>query len=231
MNYALLLAGGSGSRTGDQTPKQFLRAGGMMMLTKAISPLIRSESVDLIWIVSSKEHEEEILTDIRDNGLDTEKIKGFAEPGITRQHSILNGLTAIKDNSDIISEGDTVLIHDAARPFLTESLLEDIYRALTDQDGIMPYLPMKDTVYLADNDRIEGRLIRSKVVAGQSPELFRFNRYLEANLALTQDELLSISGAAEPALMAGMNIGLTPGLEANFKITTADDLKKFLLMS
>ena len=87
---------------------------------------------------------------------------------------------------------------------------------------------MKDTVYLCeDGNSVSGLLDRSKIYAGQSPEVFVFSKYLEANENLSPDIIFSINGSSEPAVLAGMDIAVIRGDEDNFKITTENDLKRF----
>ena len=132
-----------------------------------------------------------------------------------------------KSNNQI-TDKDTVLIHDAARPLLTGELLEKCYKALSGHDGVMPVLPMKDTVYLSeDGNGVSELLDRKKVFAGQAPELFRFKKYYDANMNLMPDKILNINGASEPAIMAGMDIVMIPGDERNFKVTTDTDMERF----
>ena len=244
MNYALLLSGGIGSRTGADMPKQYIRAGSYMMTTYAVKSLVLSKNIDAVYIVAETDRRDEILSDIGSAGLDLSKIKGVAHPGKNRQLSIFNGMEQIlvenksKEDRNISDETkvgagndeskDTILIHDAARPFLTEELLENMYRALEDHDGVMPYLPMKDTVYESYDGRKISRLLdRKRIYAGQAPELFRLKAYYKANMALMPDKIYGINGASEPAVLAGMDIVMIPGDEKNFKVTTAEDLKKF----
>ena len=122
----------------------------------------------------------------------------------------------------------TVFIHDAARPMLTEDLIDACFRALPGHDGVMPVLPMKDTVYYSEDGKgITQLLQREKIFAGQAPELFLFHKYLEATKALLPDRIMEIKGSGEPAIMHGMDIVMIPGDEGNFKITTAADLTRF----
>lgn len=95
-------------------------------------------------------------------------------------------------------------------------------------DGAMPVLPMKDTVYLSeDGVSVSELLNRSRLFAGQAPELFDLEKYYTANMALLPDRILSINGSTEPAVMAGMDIAMVAGDEGNYKITTAADLERF----
>ena len=79
-----------------------------------------------------------------------------------------------------------------------------------------------------DGKQVSSLLERKQVFAGQAPESFRYGKYLEANEALLPDKILNINGSTEPAILAGMQIKMIPGDECNYKITTENDLKKFM---
>ena len=234
MNHAIFLAGGTGTRTESDVPKQYVRAGGYMMATYAIKPLLECKHIDDVYVVAGDDWTKEIVADAEKVGLNVKKIKGFAMPGVNRQASILSGMTAIlrdvskKENIEDVSDKDTVLVHDAARPFLDVKLVNDCYGAISGHDGVMPVIPMKDTVYLSENGKTVSKLLdRQKVYAGQAPELFKYKKYYEANVILLPDKIFSINGATEPAIIAGMDIAMIHGNEANFKVTTASDLDRF----
>ena len=120
-------------------------------------------------------------------------------------------------------------IHDAARPCLSDKQITDCIRALPGHDGVLPVLPMKDTVYQStDGGRtVTSLLDRSTIFAGQAPEVFNLLKYTEANERLMPDEILKINGSTEPAILAGMDIAMIPGDENNFKITSAADMARF----
>lgn len=230
MNYGIFLAGGCGSRIKSDIPKQFVKAGNKMMATYALDPLLQYAGIEAVYIVISDGWKEEFLSDIKAAGVDAGKIKGFADPGENRQLSILNGMTEIiKDVHNSVSDKDTVIIHDAARPFLNTNLIERAYKALMGHDGVMPALPMKDTVYLsAKGDSVSELLDRDKIFAGQAPELFLLKKYYDANKALLPEKIHKIKGASEPAVIHGMDIKIIPGDEVNVKVTTDSDLKRFV---
>ena len=93
----------------------------------------------------------------------------------------------------------------------------------------VPVLPLKDTVYSSeDGKRLSGLLERAKILAGQAPEAFRLGKYLVACEALSPEAILRISGSAEPALLAGMDIAALPGDEGNFKLTTNQDMERYI---
>jgi len=225
MNVALILSGGTGTRLGGDIPKQYIEAGGRPIITYCIERLSAHDGIDALWIVAEPCWQEQIKTWLGEFDA-RQKFWGFSAPGENRQLSILHGLEDIRKYAE---ETDTVLIHDAARPLLSEKQITECLSAITGYDGVLPVLPMKDTVYAsADGTRVTALLNRSEIYAGQAPELFQFGKYYEANLRLKPDEILRINGSTEPAIMAGMDIAMIPGDEGNFKITTKADLERFL---
>ena len=139
--------------------------------------------------------------------------------------SILNGLEGILSYA---SETDAVLIHDAARPCLSAKMVTECLGGLKEAEGVLPVLPMKDTVYFSrEGQTIDSLLNRNQIYAGQAPEAFHFGKYYDANVRLLPDDILKINGSTEPAIMAGMDVAMIPGDERNFKITTVQDLERF----
>lgn len=104
-------------------------------------------------------------------------------PGENRQLSIYSGLCRLKEVSDV--KDAIVLIQDAARPNTSLDTISRCFALAEDEDGAMPVLPMKDTVYASeDGVHISGLLDRKTIFAGQAPESFRLKKYLVANEAL-----------------------------------------------
>lgn len=154
-----------------------------------------------------------------------QKFRGFSLPGETRQLSIYHGLEDIRTYA---ADSDYVIIHDAARPMLTDRIITGCLDGAQGHDGAMPVLPMKDTVYYSRDGRTVCSLLdRSAIYAGQAPEVFLLGKYYEANRRLLPEKILQINGSTEPAILAGMDIAMIPGDERNFKITTKADLERF----
>ena len=227
MNVAILLSGGTGTRLGADIPKQYIRVKDRMIITYALSTLVASSHITDICIVAATDWQQDILRDCEETGVETEKIKWFALPGKTRQDSVFQGLKAIMEDRKC-SENDCVLVHDAARPLLTAARIQEYFSAIDQHDGVMPALPMKDTIYVSESGgHISKLLDREKLFAGQAPEIFRLKKYYEANEILTEEQMNRVHGSTEPAILAGMDIVMTPGDEKNFKITTQEDLERF----
>ena len=225
MTIALILSGGTGSRMGSDTPKQYLSAGGEMMITCTLRKFYCHRDIDGVQIVAAAPWHERINLDQQRIFRYQDKFKGFSVPGENRQLSILHGLRDIAEYADA---GCAVVVHDAARPLVTEETIGAGLLAMEGHDGAMPVLPMKDTVYLSkDGQKVSSLVDRREVVAGQAPEFFYLGKYLAANEALSQDEILNINGATEPAVMAGMDIRLFAGDEGNFKVTTPGDWDRY----
>lgn len=218
MNIAIVLSGGVGTRMGLSTPKQYIEVKGQPILAYTLDTLQKHLDIDRIQIVANKEWYKEIEKWVGD------KFAGFSEPGKNRQLSILN---ALNDIMGYAKDSDNVLVQDAVRPLTSSETIHSCLEGLKAHDGVMPALPMKDTVYIGENGQIESLLDRSKVIAGQAPEAFRLGSYYQANLALLPDRILEINGSAEPAILAGIDVGYISGDEDNFKITTRNDLLRF----
>lgn len=221
---ALVLSGGTGTRLGTDIPKQYIQVCGRSVISYCIEQLSDHERISSIQIVAAPQWQETVRECLEQYDRNR-KFCSFSDPGANRQLSIYNGLSDIRRYAE---DSDAVLIHDAARPLLSAQLITYCLEALGENDGVIPVLPMKDTVYFSkDGMRISLLLERSKVFAGQAPELFVLGKYYEANRKLLPDKILAINGSTEPAVMAGMDIAMIQGDEGNFKITTAEDLERF----
>lgn len=231
MVTALLLSGGTGRRMGVDTPKQYIKINDRPVISYCLECLFTHEGIDAVQIVAEEMWCATILDcmeRLQGNGHDgavSEKFRGFSAPGENRQLSIFNGLEDIRKYAE---ESDVVFIHDAARPLLSERQITDCLEAVAGHDGVIPVLPMKDTVYYSeDGVKVSSLLERARIFAGQAPEAFVLGKYYEANKKLLPERILQINGSTEPAILAGLDIAMIPGDEGNFKITTKADLERF----
>lgn len=243
MVIALILSGGRGKRMGTDIPKQYIKVNDRPVISWCMECLAAHPKIDAIQIVAEEMWRDTITECIKrmDETSDCEeftdtfknifkdKFKGFSSPGENRQLSILSGLEDIRSYA---AESDYVLVHDAARPLLSAQMVTDCINAVTGHDGVIPVLPMKDTVYFSENGKtITSLLNRSQIYAGQAPELFVLGKYYEANKRMPMEEIMKINGSTEPAVIAGMDMAVIPGDEGNFKITTKADLERFEKMT
>lgn len=224
MNIALILSGGIGTRVGTDVPKQYIEIGNRKIISYCIERISQHKQIDAIQIVAATEWYNDIINCLNQYDI-KDKFKGFSKPGENRQLSIFNGLSDVLTYAD---SKDTVLIHDAARPLLSENQITQCINSLKGHDGVLPVIPMKDTVYFSENGKnVKSLLDREKIFAGQAPEVFILGKYYEANKKLLPDKIKKINGSTEPAILSNLDIVMIQGDENNYKITTKADLERF----
>lgn len=226
MNIALILSGGMGTRLGADIPKQYIKVDNKMIISYCMQTIVEHPLIDGVWIVADKLWQDLLRKEFLENGIAMEKFCGFSNPGNSRQESILNGLADIRKQ---VREEAYVLIHDAARPLLSDRLISDCLKKVVGHDGLMPVIPVNDTMYLTDmtGKKIECLVDRERLVAGQAPEVFSLEKYYRVNADMTREELSKVHGSTEPAYEAGFDMVLISGEEINFKVTTPSDLDRF----
>lgn len=223
MNTAIILAGGVGSRMGVDRPKQFLMVREKPIISYCFDIFQKHSDIDKIVVVVSEEWQGFVEEYAQKFGVT--KLCGYAPAGKTRQHSIYNGLKCIEQNAP---DTDIVIVHDAARPLVSDQIISDCIKGATEFDGAMPVISVKDTVYQSKDGKKIGQLLkRSELFAGQAPESFKFRKYLDIHNEVSDEEIASTAGSSEIAYRHGMEISMVKGSERNLKITTIEDLETF----
>ena len=223
MNTAIILAGGVGSRMGVDRPKQFLMVREKPIISYCFDIFQKHSEIDKIVVVVSEEWQGFVEEYAQKFGVT--KLCGYAPAGKTRQHSIYNGLKCIEQNAP---DTDIVIVHDAARPLVSDQIISDCIKGATEFDGAMPVISVKDTVYQSKDGKKIGQLLkRSELFAGQAPESFKFRKYLDIHNEVSDEEIASTAGSSEIAYRHGMEISMVKGSERNLKITTIEDLETF----
>ena len=223
MNTAIILAGGVGSRMGVDRPKQYLVVNNKPIIIYCLEIFQNHPQIDNIVIVVSDEWKDYVQENVKHYNIT--KVCGYAPAGKTRQHSIFNGLICTEENSP---NTDVCIIHDAARPLVSDKIISDCITGAVEDDGAMPVIPVKDTIYMSkDGKSIDSLLKRSELFAGQAPESFDFKKYLDIHKSVSDEEIANTAGSSEIAYRHDMKIRLVEGSERNFKITTIEDLETF----
>ena len=136
--------------------------------------------------------------------------------GATRADSVRNGLAA--------ATGELVAIHDAARPFVSESVITAALTAAAETGAAAPAVPVKDTVKVADpSGRVLDTPNRATLYAVQTPQCFRRALYTQALAAVTGEKARLVTDDCSLFELAGLPVRLTEGDYANYKITTKED--------
>lgn len=213
--YAIVPAAGSGSRLGAQLPKQYLPLDGRPMIFHTLYTLCRYPALERVFVVLSPEDEHWHRYDWEAMG---PKLETVYRGGATRAESVLAGLMAAEM---ALADDDWVLVHDAARPCLTEVLLDRLVNELRDDPvgGILA-VPVADTLKVADADiRIAATTPREGLWQAQTPQMFRagvLRAALDAAIAVTDE-----AGAVEAL---GLKPKLVRGDATNLKVTYPTDI-------
>lgn len=214
MNVAIIVSGGVGKRFGGEIPKQYTKIDGKPVISYVMDTLLSCNRIDLL-VVAARPQWYEMLESL----VPQSKLL-LTEAGNSRQETIWNGLKAAEKYSDV----EYVLVQDAVRPVTSLELIERCFDSIAGYDGVMPVLPMKDTIYEIDESQtVSGFLDRSRIFAGQAPELFDYKKYYEVNKAQSKKGFENIYGSSEVAGKNGMKIRTIPGEERNIKLTTTKD--------
>ncbi|QDG77767.1 bifunctional 2-C-methyl-D-erythritol 4-phosphate cytidylyltransferase/2-C-methyl-D-erythritol 2,4-cyclodiphosphate synthase [Labrenzia sp. PHM005] len=222
---ALVVAAGRGSRMaqdGSATPKQYRTIAGAPILSHTLNALGNHPGISRILTVIHADDAEAYRDATSQLEIGTaEKLFPPVIGGKTRQQSVFNGLTALEPH-----EFSHVLIHDAARPFLTGDVLNRIIKALhSGNQGVLAAVPVVDTLkrQTSGQDQLE-TVDRSNLFAAQTPQAFQLSRILAAHRAAAGADRFDFTDDTSLAEWHGMVITLSDGDPANFKITTPADM-------
>lgn len=211
----VIVAAGSGSRFGDPIPKQYHMLGGKSLLAHCIDCFARHTASALIQVVYNPEHQDwydATAKQISDEGLLPAPVAG----GATRQQSVLNGLRALEPQKP-----DIVLIHDAARPGISDDVIERVIAAIESHSGAIPTLPVADTIKQSGADNVISRTIpRESLHRAQTPQGFDFNTILAAHVKFEGQEFTDDAALLETL---GLDVLCVEGTANNDKITRRDD--------
>lgn len=213
-NAALIVAAGRGMRAGGGVPKQFRPLGGKPVLVRSISAFLTHPGIAHVMVVLHPDDRARFEADIRP------ALPGpvaVCDGGASRAQSVQLGLEALAGDAP-----DLVLIHDAARPLISEALIGDVLAATARTGAAAPALAVSDTLWRNRNGHVGDSIPRDGLCRAQTPQGFRFQVILAAHRAH--------GGAAtddvEVAHAAGQTISIVAGEDRNMKITEAADFAR-----
>lgn len=218
--FALIPAAGSGSRMGNKLPKQYLPLADRPVIYHAVRTLCLSSEITSVFVVLAPRDSEWLKYDWSEF---SSKLVVFNCGGETRAMSILNGLKAASEVSSIGNDDDWVLVHDAARPCLSEELLKKLLNELADDAvGGLLAAPLSDTLKRGGtNNRVKQTESRKNLWQAQTPQMFRYKLLVDA---LCKPDSITMTDDASAVEALGFHPKLVLGDVRNLKITYPQDL-------
>ncbi len=216
--FAIIPAGGKGTRLGTSTPKQYLKVLGKEIIAYTLQVFQDCELIDEIVIAAEERYFQTLETLVGKFNLT--KVKNIVKGGATRQDSVYNALISLEaDDTDIVA------VHDAARPLLSREILRRAVEKARKVKSVVVAVKMRDTV-LEGEEKVENYLERERIYAVQTPQVFEYSLLKKAMDKAREENFI---GTDESSLVyrASNEVFICEGSSENFKITTETDLKLF----
>jgi len=225
MNFAVILAGGVGTRMGSDIPKQYICVEGKPVLVYTLERFQACPDIDKIVIVADEAWRADIQNWAKQYNI--EKFLDFATPGATRQDSVYSGLSCCIRYAQ--SSTDIVAVHDSARALISVELISKLVQGVEGYDGCIPVMPLKDAVFYSAGGQIIEKLVnRNELFCTQAPECFYLQPYWELNNATPASVRSTALADHELAFQNGWRIHCCPSEENNFKLTTPGDIDRMI---
>lgn len=223
MNIALILAGGQGLRMGEKKPKQFIDLFGKPIIIHTLEAFENHPEINFIAVVCLQEWQDELALLIKNNNL--KKIRWIIDAGENRRQSSYNGLKAIQNDCNL---DDIVLIHDAARPFVSKRIITENIQNAIKYGACDTVIPTQDTIVKSfDGKMLDYIPVRSELYIVQTPQSFTLKNIIHAhenyiiNKVAEQTEVTDDCGLL---LFADLPVSMVIGDKFNLKITSNEDL-------
>ena len=234
-NIAVILAGGIGARVGGGIPKQLLPlSDGHSVLEHAVNAFEQSPYIDEVCIVMHPDyimHAEQMLL-----ANAWQKVRHIIPGGKERWESSVNAIRLLGERREAIGNEVDLLLHDAARPFVSQEIIARVCEALEEHEAVTVAIPSTDTVYEMVNGQVARIPQRSTIMRAQTPQAFRLELIAEAYAKALGVDSLSTEACAEAHLPATDDCGIVHehmpqvpihivlGEEQNKKITFKEDI-------
>jgi 2-C-methyl-D-erythritol 4-phosphate cytidylyltransferase len=211
--WALLAAAGSGERLGAERPKAFAKLGDLPLLAESLGRLEASDWIDAIVISAPPGWVEPAVLVAEEIGAG--KVSACVEGGDSRTASVRAAAGEMPDDAVV------ALVHDAARPLVSDEVIARVLSSLSDGwDGVVPTVPVADTLKRVSGEQVVGTVDRSDLVAAQTPQAFLAPVLREALAAGTD-----ATDCAALVEARGGRVTAVPGDVRLFKVTTQADLE------
>lgn len=223
MNIALLIAGGSGNRMGQDIPKQFMHVDGCPIIIHTMKCFQRHPDIDGIAVVCLKGWE--TVLQAYANQFNIDKLKWIFPGGNSGMESIHNGIYGLKANG--CKDDDLVLIHDSVRPLLSQDIISSNIAICKAYGYAITGIQCREAILESEDGFTSSESIpRDKLIRTQTPQTFRLGNILAVHEKAKEKGIKdSVASCTLIAEVGGMEMHIVPGSEKNIKITTVEDLE------
>jgi len=223
MNIALLIAGGSGNRMGQDIPKQFMHVDGCPIVIHTMRCFQTHPDVDAIAVVCLKGWE--TVLQAYANQFCIDKLKWIFSGGNTGMESIHNGVYGLKEVG--CNDDDLVLIHDSVRPLLGQDIISSNIAICKAYGYAVTGIQCREAILESEDGFTTDKSIpRDKLIRTQTPQTFRLGNIIKVHeMAKVKGIIDSVASCTLIAEIGGIEMHIVPGSEKNIKITTVEDLE------
>ena len=225
MTYAIIIAGGSGARMGQDIPKQFINVYDKPVLIYTLERFQKHPMIDAIEVVCIDGWHDVVWAYAKQFNIN--KLKWIVPGGKTGQESIRNGVYYLEDTA---SQEDIIVIHDGIRPLVDEMVLTDVIIKAQKYGNAVTSLPYNEQIFVVDDDVSTTKFIpRETLRRVSTPQAYRFD-LLDAKYHEAYEKEIGIYGSHYTNTMMvelGERLYFAAGSDKNIKLTTKDDLELF----
>lgn len=225
MNIAIIIAGGSGSRMGQDIPKQFINVYDKPVLIYTLESFQRHPLIDAVEVVCIDGWHDVVWAYAKQFCID--KLKWVISGGSTGQESIRNGVFNLEGKAD---PDDTIIIHDGIRPLIDPSVLTDVIEKASIYGNAVTSMPYNEQIFIIDDDISTTKFIpRETLRRVATPQAYQFN-LLDEKYHEAFEKQIGIYGSHYTNTMMvelGVRLYFAKGSDKNIKLTTKDDLELF----
>lgn len=223
MNIALIIAGGSGNRMGQDIPKQFINVYDKPIIVYTMEAFQNHPNIDAIEVVCLEGWHEILRAYSRQFGIT--KLENIVNGGLNGQDSIRNGLQDIAQRHQ---GDDIVLIHDAIRPMLSQDIISDNIRVCKQHGNAITVVPCTAAMLKTfDSVSSEEQVARDNLKTTQTPQSFFLKDILEAHQEALEKGITQSVASCTMYIELGRKLYLSMGSEKNLKLTTPEDIEIF----
>ncbi|WP_270776325.1 IspD/TarI family cytidylyltransferase [Segatella buccae] len=223
MNYALIIAGGSGNRMGQDIPKQFMHVDNCPIIVHTLLAFERHPDIHGIAVVCL-DGWQTVLRSYA-NQFSVTKLKWIFKGGDSGMESIHNGIYGLREEG--CQGEDLVLIHDAVRPLLSQDIISSNIAICQKYGYAITGIRCREAILESEDGFSTTKSIpRDKLIRTQTPQTFRLRNIIEAHEeAAVRGIENSVASCTLMAELGGREMHIVPGSEKNIKVTTVEDLE------